>query len=58
MARGHCSFFYVDGSDLLNNVVGDICRLVALGVDSVMGDGNNNNRGDGRGGGRDVRQRR
>ena len=55
MARGHCNFVHVNGSDLPNNIVNNLCQLVAPVVDNVMGDGNNN-RGDGRGGGRDVRQ--
>ena len=58
MGRGYCNFVHVNGSDLPNDIVNDLCRLVAPGVDSVMGDWNNNNRGDGRGGRHDVRQRR
>ena len=56
LVRGRCHSVHIDGPDLPNNVVGEVCRLLAPGVDSVMGDGNINNRGDGWGGGHDVRQ--
>ena len=42
LTRGRCIFVHVDGPDLPNNFVKEVCRLVAPGVDSVMGDGNNN----------------
>ena len=56
MAQGHCNFVHVNGSDLPNNIVNNLCRLVAPGVDGVMGDRNHDDRGDGQGGGCDVRQ--
>ena len=54
MARGRCTFVHVIGTDLSNNFVGDLCRLVTPGVDTIMNEGNeennnDNNRGDSRG---------
>ena len=50
MVRGRCPFVHVIGTDLSDNFVGALCRLVTR--DSIMNDGNgenNNNRGDSRG---------
>ena len=36
MERGRFTFVHVIATDLSNNFVGDLCRLVTPGVDSVM----------------------
>ena len=58
MVRGVCTFDHVLGTDLSNNFVDKLCRLVTPGVDTILNGGtggnnnnNNNNRGDNRGAG-------
>ena len=50
MARGRCTFIHVMGTELTNDFVVDLCRLVTPAVESIANDGNgdnnDNNRGD------------